>query len=58
MGPVRNGIFYFWIFFNKSAQEINGREPILSKICITANVEENMILHYQTFYFGKTCAET
>jgi hypothetical protein len=23
-----------------------------------ANVQENVILHYQTFYFGKTCAET
>jgi hypothetical protein len=31
-----------------------GREPILSKICITANVQENVILH-KTFYFGKTC---
>jgi hypothetical protein len=72
MGPVRNGIFYFWIFFNirrwhekiisesfiEIAQEINGREPILSKICITANVQENVILHYKTFYFGKKCAET
>jgi hypothetical protein len=34
--------------------EIDGREPILSKIYITANVQEN----YKTFYFGKTCAET
>jgi hypothetical protein len=40
------------------AQEITGREPILSKICITANVQENVILHYKTFYFVKTCAET
>jgi hypothetical protein len=31
---------------------------MLSKICITANVQENVILHYKTFYFGKTCAET
>jgi hypothetical protein len=23
-----------------------------------ANVQENVILHYKTFYFGKTCAET
>jgi hypothetical protein len=31
---------------------------MLSKICITENVcEENVILHYKTFYFGKTCAE-
>jgi hypothetical protein len=37
---------------------MNGREPILSKICIAANVQENVILHYKTFYFGKTCAET
>jgi hypothetical protein len=37
------------------AKEINGREPILSKICIMANVQENVILH---FYFGKTCAKT
>jgi hypothetical protein len=37
----------------KSPQEINGREPILSKICITANVQENVILHYKTFYLGK-----
>jgi hypothetical protein len=43
---------------NVIAQEINGREPILSKICITANVQENVILHYKTFYFGKTCPET
>jgi hypothetical protein len=40
------------------AQAITGREPILSNICITANVQENVILHYKTFYFGKTCAET
>jgi hypothetical protein len=40
------------------AKEINGREQILSKICITANVQENVTLHYKTFYFGKTCAET
>jgi hypothetical protein len=33
-------------------------EPILSKICITANVQENVILHYKSLYFGKTCAET
>jgi hypothetical protein len=68
MGPVRNGIFYFWMFFNETwhicegfienAQEITGREPILSKICITANVQENVILLYKTFYFSKTCAET
>jgi hypothetical protein len=46
--------------FIEIAQEINGREPILSKICrpITANVQENVILHYETFYFCKTCAET
>jgi hypothetical protein len=42
--------------FIEIAQEINGREPILSNIGITANVQENMILHYKTFYFGKTCA--
>jgi hypothetical protein len=30
----------------------------LSKICITANVQENVILHDKTFYFCKTCAET
>jgi hypothetical protein len=23
-----------------------------------ANVQENVILHYKTFYFSKTCAET
>jgi hypothetical protein len=44
--------------FSEIAQEITGREPILSKINITANVQENVILHYKTFYFGKTCAET
>jgi hypothetical protein len=44
--------------FIEIAQEINGREPILSKICIMANVQENVILHYKTFYFSKTCAET
>jgi hypothetical protein len=44
--------------FIEIAQEIMGREPILSKICIAANVQENVILHYKTFYFGKTCAET
>jgi hypothetical protein len=43
---------------NEIAQEMTGREPILSKICITTNVQENVILHYKTFYFGKTCAET
>jgi hypothetical protein len=37
---------------------INGREPILSKICIIANVQKNMILQYKFFYFSKTCAET
>jgi hypothetical protein len=30
----------------------------LSKICIMASVQENVILHYKTFYFGKTRAET
>jgi hypothetical protein len=40
------------------AQEINGREPILSKICIVANVQENVILYYKPYYFGKTCAKT
>jgi hypothetical protein len=30
----------------------------LSEICITANVQENVMLHYKTFYFGKTCVET
>jgi hypothetical protein len=46
--------------FIEIAQEINGKEPILSKICITANVgvQENVILHYKTFYLGKTCAKT
>jgi hypothetical protein len=43
---------------NLAHQEINGREPILSQICITANEQENVISHYKTFYFGKTCAET
>jgi hypothetical protein len=37
---------------------ILSRKPILSKICITADVQENVILHYKTFYFGKTCATT
>jgi hypothetical protein len=23
-----------------------------------ANVQEDVILHYKTFYFGKTCTET
>jgi hypothetical protein len=31
---------------------------MLSKICISANVQENVILHYKTFYLGKACAET
>jgi hypothetical protein len=44
--------------FIEIAQEITAREATLSKICITANVQENVILHYKTFYFGKTCAET
>jgi hypothetical protein len=44
--------------FIEIAEEINGTEPILSKICITVNVQENVILHYKTFYFGKTCVET
>jgi hypothetical protein len=54
--------FIVWIFFYESfieiAQEINGREPILSDICIMANVQENVILHNKTFYFSKTCAKT
>jgi hypothetical protein len=49
---------YYSETYIEIAQEINGREPILSKICIMANVQENVILHYKTFYFGKTCAET
>jgi translation initiation factor 2 beta subunit (eIF-2beta)/eIF-5 len=44
--------------FIEIAKEINGREPILSKICIIGNVQENMILHNKTFYFCKTCAKT
>jgi hypothetical protein len=36
----------------------NGKRALLSKICITANIQENVILHYKTFYFGKTCSET
>jgi hypothetical protein len=38
-----------------------GREPILSKICIAANVQENVILHYKTLFrqndrnLGRTC---
>jgi hypothetical protein len=32
------------------AQEINGTEPILSKICITANVQENVILYDRRFF--------
>jgi hypothetical protein len=44
--------------FIQIAKEMNGTEPILSNICIMANVQENVILHYKTFYFGKTCAET
>jgi hypothetical protein len=31
--------------FIETAQEINSRETILSNICITANVQENMISH-------------
>jgi hypothetical protein len=47
------------ISFIEIALEITGREPILSNICITENVQENVILHYnKTCYFGKTCAET
>jgi hypothetical protein len=30
---------------------------MLYNICFTANVQENVILHYKTFYFCKTCAE-
>jgi hypothetical protein len=33
------------------AQEINDREPILAKICITANVQENVIFILQNFIF-------
>jgi hypothetical protein len=55
MGPVKNGVFfrYFSTKLGMSidgqeksnnlieiSQEINGREPILSKMCITANVQE------------------
>jgi hypothetical protein len=32
-----------FVCFIEIAQEINGRESILSKICITANVQENFI---------------
>jgi hypothetical protein len=55
--------FIFGYFSTKlgtsvDGQEINGREPILSKMCInTANVQEkNVILHYKAYYFGKICA--
>jgi hypothetical protein len=37
--------------FIEIAQEIN-------KICITTIVQENVILHYKTFYFSKTCVQT
>jgi hypothetical protein len=46
------------ISFIEIAQEINGKKPILSKICIAANIQENVVLRYNTCYFGKTCAET
>jgi phosphoketolase len=47
--------------FIEIGQEINGREPILSEICIAAsqmywNGKHDFTL--QNFYFGKTCAET
>jgi translation initiation factor 2 beta subunit (eIF-2beta)/eIF-5 len=40
--------------FIEITQEINGREPTLSKIFITANVQESVRLHNKTFYFCKT----
>jgi hypothetical protein len=56
-------ILFFDIFqpesFIEIAPEINGREPILStNFYMTANVQENVILHNKTFYFGKICDET
>jgi hypothetical protein len=39
--------------FTEIAQEINGIEPILSKICIVANVQESVILHCKTFISAK-----
>jgi hypothetical protein len=39
--------------FIQIAQEINGREPILSQICIAANVQENVILHTKLFISAK-----
>jgi hypothetical protein len=63
LGPVKNGIFYFWIFFNetwhistcvdgrnlkvslkKKKKEISGEGPIMSRIFITANVDDKIIL--------------
>jgi hypothetical protein len=38
--------------------EIAQEMAILSKICITANVQENVILHCKTCYFIIICAET
>jgi hypothetical protein len=43
--------------FIEITQEINGREPILPKICITANVQERDFT-LQNFLFLQNCAET
>jgi hypothetical protein len=52
MWPVKNGIFYFGIFFNETSVDI---EPILSKIFIAANVQENVIFTLQNVFLQNMC---
>jgi hypothetical protein len=44
VGHAKNGLFHFWIFSMTLGTSVDG--------------QENVILHYKTFYFSKTCAET
>jgi hypothetical protein len=81
-GQVRNGVFYFGIFFNETWHICRwGHEKIITwkfhwnrqrnkrwRASSVQNlylygkcthwVQENVILHYKFFYFGKICAET
>jgi hypothetical protein len=54
----QRSILYFWIFFNETwhcPRNKRYRERILSKICITANVQVNVILHYKTLFQQNMC---
>jgi hypothetical protein len=71
MGPVKNSVFYFWIFFNETWHIfVDGHEHIIwmSHCNRPRNKRHYMYLYYgkctgkhdltlQNFYFCKTCAE-